>query len=197
MVVTLVIVCEVAFWVLLAAGLALRYLAGKRRAGAAVLLCEPLLELVLLVATAVDLRGGAEPDWTHGLAAVYIGFTVGYGHYLITWADGHFAHRFAGGEKPEKPPKYGMARAVHEWRMCARSLVAAGVAAALLQGAVWYIGEGGKTGSLVQWQAKMGLVAVVSLIIAVSYTIWPKQAPARPEPSAAERLAEFRKHAGR
>ena len=47
------------------------------RSGLALLLCEPLLEVVLLVVTAIDLKNGAEPDWTHGLAALYIGFTVG------------------------------------------------------------------------------------------------------------------------
>ena len=87
-IVALIIICEVAFWVLLVGGLALRYVAEAPRAGAAVLLCEPLLELVLLVVTAIDLRNGAEPDWKHGLAAVYIGFTVTFGHYTIKWADG-------------------------------------------------------------------------------------------------------------
>ena len=187
MVVTLIIVCEVAFWVLLVAGLGLRYLARMPRLGAAVLLCEPLLELVLLVATAVDLRGGAEGDWTHGLAAVYIGFTVAYGHYMITWADGHFAHRFAGGPPPVKPPKYGMARAVHEWKMCGRSVLAAVIAIALLQGAVWYVDDAGRSQALVGWQGRMLLVIGISLVIALSYTVWPKKAPAGREPADARR----------
>lgn len=97
MIVTLIVACEIAFWVLLAAGLALRYGARRPRLGAAVLLCEPVLELVLLAVTAVDLKNGAEPDWKHGLAAVYIGFTVGLGHSTIKWADARVAHRFAGG----------------------------------------------------------------------------------------------------
>ena len=125
MIVTLIVLCEVGFWVLLAAGLALRYVARKPRLGAAVLLCEPLLEVVLLVVTAIDLKNGAEPDWKHGLAAVYIGFTVGLGHSTIKWVDARVAHRFAGGPPPVKPPKYGMARAAHEWRTAARWTVAA------------------------------------------------------------------------
>ncbi|MFP8903820.1 hypothetical protein [Streptomyces atacamensis] len=175
MVVTLIIACEVAFWVLLAAGLALRYPARRPRLGAAVLLCEPLLEVVLLCATAIDLRNGAEGNWTHGMAAVYIGFTVAYGHYVIKWADGHFAHRFAGGPPPAGPPKYGTARAVHEWKMCARSVLGAAVALALLQGAVWYVGDAGRSESLVQWQTRMLLVIGISVVIALSYTIWPKK----------------------
>ncbi|MCF6521589.1 hypothetical protein [Streptomyces sp. JJ36] len=175
MLVTLIIACEIAFWVLLALGLSLRYLARMPRAGAAVLLCEPFLELVLLAVTAIDLKDGAAPDWKHGLAAVYIGFTVTHGHYLIRWADGHFAHRFAGGPPPVKPPRHGMARAVHEWKMTGRAVLAAAIAAGLLQAAVWFVDDPGQSTSLRAWQAKMGIVAVVSVIVALSYTVWPKQ----------------------
>ncbi len=91
MIVGLIIACEVAFWVLLAAGLAFRYVFRMPRTGLALLLCEPLLEIVLFAVTAIDLRNGAEPDWRHGLAAVYIGFTVGLGHSTIRWADARVA----------------------------------------------------------------------------------------------------------
>ncbi|MDQ0793960.1 hypothetical protein [Streptomyces sp. B1I3] len=177
MIVTLILLCEVGFWVLLAAGLALRYAAKKPRLGAAVLLCEPLLELVLLVVTAFDLRNGAEPDWKHGLAAVYIGFTVGLGRSTIRWADARVVHRFAGGPAPVKPPTYGMARAAHEWRTAARWSLAAVTAMALLQGAVWYVGVDGDTGSLRMWQQKMLWVIGINLIIAVGYTVAPKREP--------------------
>jgi len=182
-IVTLIIVCEIAFWVLLAAGLALRYLARMPRTGAAVLLCEPLLELVLLVVTAVDLRNGAHPDWKHGLAAVYIGFTVTHGHYMIRWADGHFQYRFAGGPRPSKPPRYGMARALHEWKMTLRALGAAAIAAALLQAAIWYVGDAGQSEMLRMWQLRMGILAAISVLVALSYTIWPK----RPKESGASK----------
>lgn len=175
MIVTMIIVCEVAFWVLLAAGLGLRYVARMPRTGAAVLLCEPLLELVLLVITAVDLKNGAEPDFKHGLAAVYIGFTATHGHYMVKWADGHVAHRFAGGPRPVKPPRYGMARAVHEWKMGARAIGGAAIAAALLQLAIWYVGDPSQSESLLGWQQRMGVVAGISLLIAVSYTVFPKR----------------------
>ncbi|MFE2086835.1 hypothetical protein [Streptomyces sp. NPDC059460] len=178
MIVTLIVLCEIAFWVLLAAGLALRYLAKRPRLGAALLLCEPLLELVLLVVTAIDLKNGAEPDWKHGLAAVYIGFTVGLGHSTITWVDARVAHRFAGGPPPVKPPKYGMPRAVHEWRVAARWVVAAVTALALLEGAIRYVGGDGDVGSLRSWQQTMLFVIGINLIIAVSYTVFPKRAKA-------------------
>ncbi|GGT06662.1 hypothetical protein GCM10010207_01090 [Streptomyces atratus] len=175
MIVTLIVLCEVGFWVLLAAGLALRYPARKPRLGAAVLLCEPLLEVVLLVVTAIDLKNGAEPDWKHGLAAVYIGFTVGLGHSTIRWVDARVAHRFAGGPPPVKPPKYGMERAAHEWRVAARWTVAAVTALALLQAAIWYVGGAGDVTSLQSWQQKMLFVIGINVVIAGGYTVFPKR----------------------
>ncbi|WP_369391871.1 hypothetical protein AB5J72_33010 [Streptomyces sp. CG1] len=175
MVVGLVIACEVAFWVLLAAGLTFRYGLRMPRTGLALLLCEPLLEVVLFVVTAIDLKNGAHPDWRHGLAAVYIGFTVGLGHSTIRWADARVAHRFAGGPPPVKPPRYGRARAVHEWKVAARWILAALVALALLQSAVWYVGSTGDTGSLRQWQLRMLWLIGINVIIAGSYTLFPKR----------------------
>lgn len=176
MVVGLIIACEVGFWVLLAAGLAVRYLLNRRRTSVALLLCEPLLELVLFVVTAVDLRNGAKPSWEHGLAALYIGYTVAYGHYTIRWLDGHAAHRLADGPRPPKPPRFGLARARHEGRLWLRTLLAAAVACALLQGAIWYVGRG-DTSSLraFQWTALRTLG--IHGVIALTYLIWPKRGP--------------------
>jgi len=176
-VVALIIACEVGFWVLLAAGLAVRYLLKWRRTSVALLLCEPLLELVLFVVTAVDLKNGAEPSWEHGLAALYIGYTVAYGHYTITWLDGHAAHRLAGGPRPPRPPRHGLPRARHEGRLWLRTLLAAAVACALLLAAIWYVGDG-DTSSLraFQWTALRTLG--VHGVIALTYLIWPKKAPA-------------------
>ena len=177
MIVAMVVACEVAFWVLLAAGLTFRYGLRMPRTGLALLLCEPLLEVVLLAVTAVDLKNGGHPDWKHGLAAVCIGFTVGLGNATIKWADARVAHRFAGGPPPVAPPKYGMARAAHEWRTAARWTVASGVAIALLQAAAWYVGDDGDTGPLRAWQTKLLGVIGVNLVIAAGCTLFPKRKP--------------------
>jgi hypothetical protein len=175
-IVGLIVACEAGFWVLLAAGLAARYLLRLRRTSVALLLCEPLLEVVLFVVTAIDLRNGAEPSWEHGLAALYLGFTVAYGHYTIRRLDGHAAHRLAGGPPPPKPPRFGLPRAAHEGRLWLRTLLAATVACALLQGAIWFVGVG-DTSSLraFQWVA----LRAVGLhgLIALTYLLWPKRAP--------------------
>jgi hypothetical protein len=183
-IVTLIVICEVGFWVLLAGGLSLRYLAKMPRTGAAVLLMEPLLEILLLAVTAIDLKNGAQADWKHGLAAVYIGFTVAYGHYTIKWVDSHFAYRFAGGPRPVK--RYGAERARHEWKLWVRTVVMAAVATGLLQLAILYVG-GGDTESLRGWQLQALRIVGIHAIIAVAYTVWPVKAPKTPRaPEAAE-----------
>ncbi|MEW2519147.1 hypothetical protein [Actinacidiphila alni] len=178
MIVAVIAGCEIGFWLLLAAGLVLRYPLRRPRAGAVVLTAVPLVDVVLLVVTVVDLRRGATADATHGLAAAYIGFSVGYGRTTIRWADARFAHRFSGGPPPPKPAKYGRARARREWLICARTALACAVAAALLQAAVWYVADSSRTDALQQWQLRLAAVTAVNAAIAASYTLWPKRPPA-------------------
>ncbi|GAB2600963.1 hypothetical protein GCM10027168_37660 [Streptomyces capparidis] len=203
MVLKVVVACEIGFWVLLTLGLALRYLLRWRRTSAAVLVCVPLVDVVLLIATAVDLRRGATAEFQHGLAAAYIGFSVAYGHSMVKWADARFAHRFAGGPPPPKPPKYGMARARYEWRLWLRTALAAAIAVGLLQVAVWWVDAPRRTEQLEGWQGTMVRAAMIHLIIAATYTIWPKKpsekAPEQAGDEAGDKpadLAESRRKAG-
>ncbi|MEU4465317.1 hypothetical protein AB0G20_16645 [Streptomyces sp. NPDC024017] len=192
MIVALIAACEIGFWVLLAAGLSVRYLLRMPRTGLALLLCEPLLEVVLLVATALDLKNGADPNWTHGLAALYIGYTVGHGHRTVKWLDGHAAHRLGGGPPPPKPPRYGMARARHEGKVWLGTLTAAVVATVLLQLAIWYVDDPSRVTSLENWRWVAWRTAGIHGLIALSYAIWPRKAPAgepevTPEKEGAQR----------
>lgn len=183
MIVTLIIICEVGFWVILAAGLATRYLLRMPRLGIAILLCEPLLELLLLVVTALDLKNGADPSWKHGLAAVYIGYTVGHGHRTVKWLDGHAAHRFNGTPVP-RPPRYGWPRARHEGVVWLGTVVAAGVATGLLLLAKWYVDDPSRTASLDSWTHTAWRAAGIHGLIALSYALFPKR---RPAPGPGER----------
>lgn len=189
MIIAVIVACEIGFWALLGAGLVLRYPARKPRAGAVVLASVPVVDLVLLVATVIDLRSGTTADVKHGLAAAYIGFSIAYGHSMVRWADARFAHRFAGGPRPQGPPKYGMARAVHEWRILGRTALAAAVAIVLLQGAVWLVDVPSRTAALTEWQGKMLLVTGINLVVAASYTLWPKSAPDAPDAPDEHRVA--------
>lgn len=95
MIVAVIVACELGFWVVLAAGLLARYGLRWPRIGAALLLCVPLVDLVLLGATVVDLRGGATATAAHGLAAAYLGFSVAFGHRTIRSLDQRVAHLYS------------------------------------------------------------------------------------------------------
>lgn len=130
--VLLIAVCEVAFWVVLVAGLVARYPLRRPRLGAVLLLCVPLVDLVLVTASLTDVSRGTSPGFAHGLAAVYLGFTVAFGHSLVTWADVRFAHRYAGGPAPVKPPRDGLAALPHELRELGKAVLAAVIAGAVI-----------------------------------------------------------------
>lgn len=128
----LVVTCEVAFWVFLAAAVLARYVLRRRRMSTVLLLCEPAVEVVLLVATVGDLLRGSEPTWTHGLAALYLGYTVAFGRWTVQKVDGWVAWRFFDGPRPLRPPRHGRAGLRHEWHLWLRVLLAWAVACGIL-----------------------------------------------------------------
>ena len=123
---------EAAFWVFLVAGLAARYLARQERLSSWLLRCVPLVDVVLVALVAVDLARGAEPTQAHALAAVYLGFTVAFGHATISWADARFRYWFNRGPKPDKPAKGSRAEVLALWREWLRVLLTSAIASALL-----------------------------------------------------------------
>ncbi|MBF0722116.1 hypothetical protein IR165_06920 [Sanguibacter inulinus] len=130
--VLLVIACEIGFWVVLAAGLVARYPLRRPRLGGILLVCVPVVDLVLVTASVVDVARGTPPGFSHGLAAVYLGFTVAFGHTLVRWADVRFAHRYAGGPAPVRGPRDGLAALPRELKDFGRALVAAVIAGGVL-----------------------------------------------------------------
>jgi hypothetical protein len=163
-----IVACEIGFWVVLGAGLLARYGLRRRRLGGALLLAVPLIDLLLLVLTAVDLRSGAEPDLTHGLAALYLGFSVAFGHDLVRWADVRVAHRFAGGPAPQGPPPSGTAARVRkEWRDFGMGVVGAVLSAAVLAGLVAATAPGVDDGPL------LGLLPKLVLVLGIWLLAWP------------------------
>lgn len=137
-----ILAVEVAFWLTLAVGLAARYLLRMPRASTIILLCVPVLDLVLIALTAADLAGGVEPDWVHALAVVYLGFTIGFGHATVAWADRWFAFRFADGPRPPRPPKSGPDYVRRMWAEWRRVVVTWVVALPGLLSLIWVAGVG-------------------------------------------------------
>jgi hypothetical protein len=169
--------CEIGFWVLLAGGLAARYALRRPRLGAALLIGVPLVDAVLLAVTAADLARGTVADWTHGLAAAYLGFSVVFGPTLVRDADRRFARRY-GGEAPAPPRTAGPI--AHEWKLWARALLAASLAAAAL-GALILIGDPEQTRALWEgggWFAQLGVVIVIWLLAGPVATTVARLSPA-------------------
>lgn len=127
MLVAVIAACEIGFWVLLAAGMLTRYLFRLPRLGMALLMAVPLVDVVMLVASVIDIRQGGEPSFKHSLAAIFIGVSVGFGHQTLKWADGWAAYRFAGGPRPVKPRKGTRAKALKERHGWYRHVLAYGV----------------------------------------------------------------------
>lgn len=177
--IAVIIACEIGFWLLLAAGLTVRYLVRARRLSTVLLLSAPLVDVVLLIAAVIDLRRGGEATRAHGLAAVYLGVSVAFGSQLITWADQRFAHRFAGGPTPTRPSRGGPEHAGHERRQWLRHLLAYLIGGAVL--ALFTLLAGGLDVTLPAWgvMATWTIVLVIDLVISFSYTFAPRQAPTR------------------
>jgi hypothetical protein len=166
-----IVVCELGFWVLLGAGLVARYLLRLRRTSAVLLVSTPVLDLALLAFTVLDLRRGGEATSVHGIAAAYLGFTVAFGHSLIRWADQRFAHRFAGGPPPVKPPKRGPERVAHEWREWAKCVLACGIACAAMTLLSFVVGTPDRTEALWgQWMPRLGIATAIWLVVGPVWT---------------------------
>lgn len=146
--------CEIGLWVLLGLGMVLRYLVRLRRTSTAVLAGIPLLDVVLVIATAIDLHGGADVGFVHVLAGFYLGSSLAFGPAIVRWADVRFAHRFAGGPAPRPTPKHGPERVAHlmrEWYRVVGTVAIASVVLVVLTlffaapedqaGLWWWIGR--------------------------------------------------------
>lgn len=169
-----IIGAEITFWVVLLAGLAVRYLLDRRRASSVVLACVPLVDLALVILVSVDLMRGAEPTHAHALAAVYLGLTVAFGHQIVGRVDAWFRHRFAGGPKPAKPPKGSTAEVKAIWSEWLRVLLAA-VAAAVCLLIMIAVDGGGVPSSLgaTTTHPYWGILQVIGIVTGIWFLAGP------------------------
>lgn len=164
-----IIACEIGFWVLVIGGLAVRYLLRRPGLSRTILLLVPVVDIILLIAVALDLQRGAEVTTIHRIAGVYLGVTVAFGHSLIAWTDARFAHWFAGGPKPAKPPKSGAAGLRYELRAFGLWLIAAAVSAAAILLLSWTVADDAQAAAL---RGIFPLLGVVTVIWLVTGPVW-------------------------
>jgi hypothetical protein len=130
----------------------------------------PVVDLVLLTVTVIDLAGGATARFGHGLAAAYIGFSIAFGHRIVRWADERFAHRFAGGPPPP-PPSDGWSRVRSEWCDLARALLAWTIGCGLLAAAIAIVDDAARTEALEGWIGQLTAVVLIWSLWPITYTV--------------------------
>lgn len=132
MILLLIVACELGFWLAVLLGLLFRYPLKMPRLGLACFLATPLIDLMLLILTVLDLRRGSEPSFLHGLAAYYIAFSLLFGRQLIAWADRMWRRKVRGEHVPA-PARDAASRVRREWRDFGKAVVAAVIAVVILE----------------------------------------------------------------
>ncbi|UII55942.1 hypothetical protein LS684_20390 [Cytobacillus spongiae] len=171
----LIIACEIGFWIFVIAGLFTRYVLKRKKAGAILLLCTPIIDLILIIATVYDLKSGQSATFIHGLAAYYIGMTIAFGQQMVQWADVRFAYFFSNGPKPQKKAKFGREHARLERRGWYQHLLGWVVGNLLLFSMMLFVGDPERTEELFKVFTIWGLVLAVDFVISFSYTIFPRK----------------------
>src|SRR5699024_11541101 len=72
----------------------------------------PVVDLILLIITGLDLYYGATATMAHAIAAVYIGVSIGFGKSMIKWADERFRY-YVTKEGPKPIKLFEMEHAIH------------------------------------------------------------------------------------
>ncbi|MBN3523608.1 hypothetical protein [Paenibacillus apiarius] len=172
----LILACEIGFWVFILLGLFARYRLRQRTLGTVLLLCTPLIDILLIVFTVVDLRNGAAATAFHGLAAVYVGVSIAFGKRMIQWADERFAHLFAGGSRPlSSSVKHGAQHAKQERAGWYRHVLAWAIGSLLLFGIIYSVGNANQTESLLKTAQMWTAILIIDFIWSFSYTLWPRK----------------------
>lgn len=159
-----IVIAEIAFWVLIALGLAARYLAGRKRLGLWLLAATPAVDVALLTIVAIDLAGGGTASTAHALSAVYLGVTLVSGHAMIDWADVRFAHRFAGGPPPAPKPTDPAEKARRELAGWITHAKAWAIGVGIMMAAVLIVGDSDRTAA---FSSLAGVWTIVLLIDAL------------------------------
>lgn len=176
----MIIACEIAFWVVIAAGLIVRYVLKLPKLGLFLLALTPVIDLLLLVITGVDLYNGAVATMAHALAAVYIGVSIAFGKSMIAWADRRFRYLLTKQEEAKPQKRYGLEYARHELKGFLRHLLSFLIGAGLLAGMVYWINNPARTEALDSILRFWSIVLVIDFAIMISAFLWPKQDKNKP-----------------
>lgn len=168
-----IVACEILFWVFIIMGLITRYTLKREKLGLFLLAMTPVVDVLLLIITGVDLYQGATATKAHAIAAVYIGISIAFGKSMIQWADERFKYYIV--KQGVKPPKrVGLDYAKHYFKGWLRHLLAYCIGAGLLLGIVFLINDPSRTEALSTIFKVWSLVLSIDFLISISYFIWRK-----------------------
>ncbi|MEO3944488.1 hypothetical protein [Gorillibacterium sp. CAU 1737] len=171
-----IIACEVAFWLFIGAGLVTRYAFKMEKAGLVLLAMTPVIDVLLLLLTGIDLYGGATATAAHGIAAVYIGVSLLFGRDMIRWADKRYQVFIL--RKGALPPKrYGREHSMQELRTFLKHVAAFLVAAGLIWGLTLIMDDASRTSGLAGVTQIWSVVLLIDFVITATYLVWPKKRP--------------------
>ncbi len=156
----LIVACEIGFWVVITLGLLTRYILKKNKLGLFFLALTPVIDLILLVVTGVDLYRGATATQVHAIVAVYIGISIAFGRSMIEWADIRFQYYvMKQGAKPVK--RFGMDYAKHYFKSWGQHVLAFLIGAGILFVLIYLINDSSRTevlaGFLKVWTLVLGI----------------------------------------
>jgi len=164
-----IVCCEILFWIVIVAGLIVRYGFRREKLGFRLMAMSPVIDIVLLVLTVFDLSRGSTATLAHGLAAIYIGVSLAFGKQMIAWADGVYRRVIL----REQVAKERISRARRERNGFYRHILAFLIGGALLGAMILWLGNTEQTKSLLRTLQLWGLVLVIDGVISISYTVFP------------------------
>lgn len=154
-----ILVAEISFFTALMLGLVCRYALGWRTVSTILLASTPLIDLVIVILTYVDLANGAVPDITHGLAAFYVGFSVVFGPDIIKAIDSRVPRSHKQATVDERARRH-RSDPMRDWK---RSIVAGALTLAILAVGIVVTGWGDSFW-LIYW-----MIVVVFTVLAWGY----------------------------
>ncbi|MGK9044328.1 hypothetical protein [Mammaliicoccus vitulinus] len=172
LIVWLIICCEIAFWVVILLGLVTRYILKQKTLGLFFLALTPVIDLILLITTSVDLINGATAEIPHAIAAVYVAVSLVFGKSMIKRADDRFRYYvIKEGPKPYKP--VGLAYAKNYAKSWLKHLLSYFIGTGILHLIIYFIHDKNRTEAMDGVIDVWTIVIIIDLIICISYFVWP------------------------
>lgn len=171
----LIIGCELAFWMILLLGFVVRYGCKKQKLSSVLLSLVFFVDFLLLFVTIWDIRQGRRATFSSTLAPFYLGFSLMWGHRIITWFDRYLLYKLGQGEAPKcYLPVEREQRLRYEWQnflLDSGSIFLTGILLLLCV----YVGGGisRNTVPFIESFQALGFIAVLLLGIDLSYIVFP------------------------